>query len=169
MVTGIDAHEIAPGLWMGSAPPFGRALARAGFSALCLCAYEHQPDRSFFPGIQVLRIDLDDDGSAPPRWQLREAWHLAAHLARRIRSGETALITCAQGRNRSGLVSAMTLCHMTGAPGKIAARAVRERRRSPFGPALTNAEFMATLETIPHKPMPGLVTRQAARQARLTG
>ena len=144
----IDAHEIAPGLWMGGAPPEGSALAGAGFRFLCLCAWEHQPRVQAFPGVEVCRIDLDDDGQMPPAWQLDEAWHLGALVARRVRRGRPALVTCWQGRNRSGLVVAMALCHLTGCAGPAAVQAVRERRRAPAGATLTNQVFVRALSAI---------------------
>ena len=66
-------------------------------------------------------------------------------VARRVRSGERVLVTCAMGRNRSGLVSALALHFLTGISGAEAARLVKARRHN----ALTNRYFMAALFKVP--------------------
>lgn len=160
----IECSIIAPGLWMGSRPPPGRALVRAGFHVLALTACEHQQPE-LYPGVEVLCIDLDDDGKPLPSKHVEEAFVLADRLARRARAGLAVLVTCMQGRNRSGLVTALTLARMTGASGSEAMRAVQERRRSPFGGALQNPQFNRLLRLVPSKPSPGVVTRQTAHAA----
>lgn len=160
----VDAQEIAPGLWMGSMPPVGRTLARSGFDVLVLCAYEHQPSEDCFPGIDVIRVHLDDNGRLPSKHHLYQAFELSNRLTSMIRGGQNCLVTCAQGRNRSGLVTALTLIRMTGCSGKEAVKAVKERRFSPFGTALTNGAFVRGLETIPRKSSSGrgVITNQGA-------
>ena len=163
----IDANEIASGLWVGSAPPFGDAVARAGFDVLVLCATEHQPHARFHPGVAVARIGLEDDGSPMMRWQVREAFSMARWLARRVREGRIALVTCQQGRNRSGLVAALGLSMITGASGAKCAAAVKARRRSPYGEALCNRDFLDLLASVPSKRRSGPVTQHAAYEAGL--
>lgn len=163
----IDADEIAPGLWMGSAPPFGDALARAGFTVLALCAREHQPHERHHPGVVLARAALEDDGSSMMRWHVREAFSIAGWLARRIREGHVALVTCQQGRNRSGLVTGLTLAALTGQSGAKCARAVKARRHSPFGEVLCNREFLDLLRSVPKKRQAGPITQHAAMQAGL--
>lgn len=160
----IECSIIAPGLWMGSLPPPGRALAHAGFHVLALTACEHQRPE-LYEGLEVLCIDLDDDGKPLPGKHVEEAFVLSDRLARRARAGRAVLITCAQGRNRSGLITALTLARMTGLSGTEAMRAVQERRRSPFGGALQNPQFNRLLRLVPPKPSPGVVTRQTAYAA----
>lgn len=147
----IEASEIAPGLWMGSFPEMGDSLVRAGFHTLALCACDHQPPTECFFGVEVARIDLRDDGSPVPHDQFWEAVRLAKHLARRVRAGRPVLVTCRHGRNRSGLVAALTLAALTGCSGQRASDIVRRRRRSPYGGALTNAEFCQTLAMLPER------------------
>jgi hypothetical protein len=146
---GIDASEIVPGLWMGSAPPRGHSLLRAGFHVLTLCAIEHQPSTEHFPGVLVARAALIDDGTPVTSSQWEQALGLSGHLARAVASGKCVLVTCAQGRNRSGLITALVLARVTGCDGRAATRAVQERRISPFGPALTNTEYCRALARVP--------------------
>jgi hypothetical protein len=163
----IDAQEIVPNLWMGSAPPQGRELASKGFQVVTLCAFEHQPTAESFPGVAVARIDLDDAELSGK--QFFEAVQLAQHLASAIRNGEKVLITCAQGRNRSGLITALTICWNTGCSGRTAVKAVQLRRKSPFGPALTNSHYVKALSRIDSKRNKGFHTEQAARAAGVIG
>jgi len=145
----IEASQIAPGLFVGSFPAEGWTLASAGVGTLALCACDHQPPTERFPGLEVARIDLVDDGSPITREHFVEAMHLAAHLAARVREGRNVLCTCRHGRNRSALVAALALAALTGCGGERAARIVRMRRRSPYGPALTNSGFVRALSMVP--------------------
>jgi len=163
----IDASEITSGLWVGSAPPVGRTLARVGFNVLALCAKEHQPSYDSFPGVAGVRASLVDDGTPPSRVQLEEALWLSGHLAAACRRGRGVLVTCMQGRNRSGFIAALTFARMTGCDGKTAMRAVQSRRASPFGPALTNYQYNKALEAIPAAHHRGPITHQAAMMAGL--
>jgi len=150
-----DAHEIVPRLWMGSAPPFGRTLSRSGFNVLVLCAIEHQPSSGNFPNVDVAYIDLDDDGNPIPREAFDKAIHLSRHLAHEIYRGKNVIVTCQQGRNRSGFITALTLMRLSGCDGRTAAKIVQARRASPFGPALTNRQFVAALRCISPAPRRG--------------
>lgn len=144
----IEASRIAPHLWQGSCPPEGNTLARAGFDKLVLCAEEHQPDSERFPGLPLLwRCPLDD--GKLDLGQLRRAFEAADSVARSLRRGERVLVTCAEGRNRSGLVVALALHRCFGVPGGVAARRVREHRRARRGPALSNPDFWALLHRLP--------------------
>jgi hypothetical protein len=163
----IEASEICPGLWVGSFPEEGWTLSDAGFSTLALCACDHQPPTELFPGLEVARIDLVDDGSPMASNHFIEAVELARALASRIRRGRAVLCTCRHGRNRSGLVAALTLVALTGCSGRDAARAVKRRRRSPYGPALTNAPFVRTLSAIPGRAPRTAVTAGLRQQARV--
>jgi len=151
----LDADEIVPRLWMGSAPPFGRTLARSGFGVLALCAVEHQPSSGNFPNVDVAYIGLDDDGNPIPREDFDKAIRLSAHLSREIYRGENVIVTCQQGRNRSGFVAALTLMRLSGCDGRAATKIIQTRRASPFGPALTNRHFVAALCCVSPAPRRG--------------
>ncbi|HYX21767.1 MAG TPA: hypothetical protein VFA98_13055 [Thermoanaerobaculia bacterium] len=158
----IEASEICPRLWVGSFPKTGWALADAGFDTLVLCACDHQPPTQLFPGVEVARIDLIDDGSPITLEHLQEAMHLAVALAHRVRAGSNVLCTCRHGRNRSALVASLALAALTGCGGRRASEIVRERRRSPYGPALTNSGFVRALSMIPgRKPRTAKTARDA--------
>jgi protein-tyrosine phosphatase len=146
----IDYSEIAPGLYQGSKPPEGGELAAAaaGFRTLVLCAREYQGGR--YPGVAVLRCPLRDEvqnvvpghvGLTTEEW--RRAQTTANLVALRLADGP-ALVTCAAGLNRSGLVSALVLHLLTGTSGEACVRQVRLRRPG----ALTNAYFVAALESL---------------------
>ena len=157
----IEASEICPGLWVGSFPAVGWTRRAAGFDTLVLCACDHQPPTHHFPGVEVARIDLIDDGSPITPEHFMEAAQLARALASRIRQGRAVLCTCRHGRNRSALVAALTLAAHTGCSGDRAARIVRMRRRSPYGPALTNSGFRSALSMITGRRPRSNVTAQA--------
>ena len=96
----LEASEICTGLWMGSAPPPGRSLSACGFHVLVLSAIEYQIGADNFPGVEVARISLCDDGTPLPAPDFQRAIFLATHLAHAIRRGKKVLVTCLQGRNR---------------------------------------------------------------------
>jgi hypothetical protein len=162
---GLEASFIAPNVWMGSRPPIGGAVARAGFRVLALCAMEWQPPADCYPDVEVLRIALND--AELGREDARAACRVAARLYERVRQGQKVLITCSQGRNRSGLITAMTLAGLTGCSGEKAIRAVRGRRNSPFGPALTNDHYVTALMRVRSPAQPSISTIGRRIQARV--
>jgi len=143
---GIEANRIGPRLYQGSKPPFGRNLQRAGFDILALCALEHQPRARAFPGIEVLHVPLDDADHPPSELEWRLALGAAKHIALGVRAGRRALVTCMQGRNRSGLVTALSLHFLTGQPGRVCTSYVQQARTA--APALTNDFFVGALASI---------------------
>jgi hypothetical protein len=138
------AQEIHPGLWQGQWPPPGPWLARRGFSTVVLCAFEYQPphvvpphvammpgmrDTNPWPGVEVVYAPNDDDfDHAPPRETVRLAIKAARVVAARLAEGRKVLVTCWQGKNRSGLVSALGLHFHLGISGADATRIVQTRR-----------------------------------------
>ena len=166
----IDAHQIAHHLWMGAAPPLGSTLSAHGFDVLVLCAAEHQPSSAWFFGVDVRRVPLHDDGETPftPAHAF-QAYQAASHLSKIIKMGGKVLVTCWEGRNRSGLVTALALTQLTGCSGLDACRAVRFRRVPKNGPALVNQSFVDALATIPAAEVKGALTQNAAMMAGLAG
>jgi hypothetical protein len=160
---GVRASEIVSGLWQGGWPPPGRWLAERGFSTLVLCAEEYQPpfvcpehvaattgmwDSNPWPGVEVIYVPLNDDETAqiekPPRETLRLALRAGRIVATRLGQRSKVLVTCWQGRNRSGLVSALSLHFHLGISGSAAKRIVQERR--PY--ALRNPVFNGLLRNL---------------------
>lgn len=144
--------RISEKLWQGGYPLRGAELAAAGFDVIVLSAEELQPEsaeeaRVVFPGVEVVCAPLDDVDPITPAI-IRVANEAADYVARKVRLGRRVLVTCAQGKNRSGLISALTLVRLRGISGKEAALVVREARL-PAAKALTNPAFSAYLESLP--------------------
>jgi len=132
----VGYNTILPGrLSMGSAPPAG---ARLPFDTLVLTAVEYQPSSANFPDVRVLRALLNDDGSPMTVAEMSRAIRLGREVARRVRGGERVLVTCAMGRNRSGVVTAIAMLEM----GMSAPVAVRLIRRARGQHALRNRYFL---------------------------
>jgi protein-tyrosine phosphatase len=104
----LDAHRIAPKLYQGANPPKGPALKSLGFDTLVLCAMEHQDPASDYPGLKVIHAPMDDNAWVPRETAMRAAREVACE----IKAGRRVLVVCHQGRNRSGLVSALALWFM---------------------------------------------------------
>ena len=136
----LDASPIVPGLWQGSAPTSVADLRQHGIDLLVLCAVEIQPSDAALRGISFMRVPLTDDGRMPDaEWDL--AFESGCVVAQLVREGHQVLVTCAMGRNRSGLVSAIALHVLTGKPGSTCVDWVQRRRPN----ALTNPAFVAAL------------------------
>ncbi len=169
----LDANELGPGLWIGAFPPLSpqynrHAVAAAGFTTLVLCAVEWQLEgfadgAEAFLGVEVAPAPMYDAPLAPSDFKALQgllkpsgrggqlsqivstAFAAADVVAERIGQGRRVLVTCNQGRNRSGLVCALALCRRMKCAGRVALKVVRDRRRN----ALTNADFAKFLEMLP--------------------
>ena len=130
-------------LWQGDLVSVVRSGPR--FDAVVLCACEIQDDPGLPSHVKIIRAPNDDDRLTTS--QITTAKTAARKVSLLLQSRRRVLVTCAAGRNRSGLVSALALVHLTGCPGEIAAREVRIRRIG--ARALTNESFNAFLNTVP--------------------
>lgn len=137
----LDIDRLAPKLYIGSAPQFiGSLLKPLGFDTLVLCAREYQPKDSEFPGLVVVRCPFDDVPELDA--DTEELVRLAARrVAGEVLRGRRTLVTCAAGRNRSGLVCARTLMKLSGAPAHLVVDHVQRLRAN----ALTNGVFVRSL------------------------
>lgn len=141
---GIDAHRVLPGLYQGSRPAPGGSLRRAGFSGLVLAAEEYQPPTESFPGIVVAHCPLDDH-LKPLTSQEWEKICAAADFASSFASaGNRVLVTCWQGINRSGIITAAAVILMLRCSGATAVKLVRNKRPN----ALSNRSFAAQLASL---------------------
>jgi len=123
-------HLLANGrLAQGSAPACGVKLP---FDVVVLAAQEYQPS---LPGHEVWHVPLDD-GPPPSPDERERIRRVARDVARRVRAGQRVLVTCWQGRNRSGVIAGLALVEL-GIPGKSAARFIRRARNG-----LTNPHFL---------------------------
>jgi protein-tyrosine phosphatase len=147
----VEADEIVPGLWQGSYPKYGEHVAGAGFTLLVFCAGEIQPPAEDYPGVRILHAPNSDDYvSKIPRDRLQIAIEAAKTVAKEIQGGGKALVTCAAGINRSGLVSALTLHFLHGWPGTECIARVQKTRVSQrhHMTALDNPQFQAALRKL---------------------
>jgi protein-tyrosine phosphatase len=132
------AFVVPPVLAQGSAPLEHTPLA-GHFAALVLCAEEYQPPSSSFPDVTVLHVPIDD--AIPTMREIQLVRDASRNIAMRVRHGHRVLITCQQGRNRSGLVMALTLMEL-GMRADKAVRLIKSARKN----ALTNDYFVMFLQ-----------------------
>lgn len=141
----VDAHRILPGLWQGRRPPKGHRIGALGFDVLVLAAEEYQPPSGAFPGVdRVVHAPLDDHPRplSPHEW--KTILDAANTVSRRVKRGQKCLVTCNMGINRSGIITALCVCLLTGVDGKAAVKLVRSRRPG----ALMNTSFASQLESV---------------------
>jgi protein-tyrosine phosphatase len=145
----IDATRVVPGLYIGSKPPRGLQLGKLGVTTLVLAARELQPRSIEFPGVShVIHVPLLD--SVPTQRDLDRAMSAALDIADRVERGETVLVTCSMGRNRSGLIAALAMSLLMCWPPSEAAAYLQMIRVGPDGhPALTNKHFVRALSRMP--------------------
>lgn len=146
ILTPIDADQIIRNLYQGSKPPFGEELSRHKFDVLVLAAQEYQPADLHFPGLRVVRAPMDDARLSSREWD--QVVRAARAVASYVRRGKQVLVTCYEGRNRSGIIVAVAVHLITGVSGARAVDIVRRQRKAMSGPALTNPDFVARLRAI---------------------
>lgn len=119
-------------------------LQRKGFDVIVLCAQELQPidKENVFPGVEMILAPFDDAHLTQHEAEI--ATKAARLITKRLNGGMRVLVTCQAGRNRSGLVSALTLVMRRKITGKAAMEIVKKNRPR----ALTNTSFAAFLEGI---------------------
>lgn len=117
---------------------------------LVLCAQESQ-----FPAVmpprdhlRIYRVPLDD--AELSRREAEAALGAGHYVADQLNKGRRVVVTCQQGRNRSGLVSAIALVeHLRIAPSAAIAIIQRQRKN-----ALTNPSFVRWLRSADPRPRP---------------
>lgn len=127
-------------------PPSG---ALAICDTLVLTAQEAQPRIAAPSGKLVLKLPLDDDFYRPvPREVGQMAIQVAAQLADEVRAGRRVAITCWEGVNRSGLLTALTMIQLFRCSPQQAISTIRANRKHPDRIALGNPMFEQFLLTL---------------------
>jgi len=117
-------------LAQGAKPPVGVPLP---FDVIVLAAWEYQPR---MPAFNVMHVPLDDEFERPVTPNDRTRIQRAARVvAQHVRAGRRVLVTCHQGRNRSGVIAGLALVEL-GVPGPEAFNRIRHLRDG-----LTNPHF----------------------------
>lgn len=130
-------------LWLGGADD---VTAGGDYALIILCADEFQPAAHIIakPGVQVVHAPNDDSSNPLTRQQATVAIAASRVAARAFREGKKVLISCMQGRNRSGLVMALTLHRLYGMAGERCREYIRNKRPH----ALTNDSFNKFLDNL---------------------
>lgn len=137
----LDFDWIAPNLAQGAYPRPPLSAYEHGFDVVVFSAMELQPKLRPPKGKTVFLVPMDDTEYRPITHEdAKKLLDIARKLARHVRGGRKVLTTCAQGRNRSGLLSALTLVKLGHRPDR-AIQMVKSKRRAPSGEALTNIMF----------------------------
>lgn len=126
----LDYHWIMPNLAQGSYPEPPTAVFK-DFDILVLCAKELQSKSTKAPPNKALvRMPMVDDIYRPVTAADAQRYHTAAReLAKAIMRGKKVLVTCAQGVNRSGLITSLIVMNMTTLKGRDVVKMIRQRRR----------------------------------------
>jgi hypothetical protein len=142
-------------LYQGGIEDVGRATPEA-IDMIVLCAEEIQgmledgsPD-PFLAPFTVVRAPNDDSGVKPSKTQIRVAIAAGAAVADAFTKGKRVLVSCAQGRNRSGLVNAIALHKILGCSGREARKRIQALRPR----SLQNRAFNVFIDAIPARKVP---------------
>lgn len=138
-------------LWQGGATD---VMSGVRYDLIVLCAEEFQPEahlivRERFPNDtrpepKVLYAPNDDSENPLTRAQLTIAIGASRVVAKSFREGKKVLVSCMQGRNRSGLVTALALHRLYGMAGERCRGYIRAR----IPHALTNPSFNKFLDSL---------------------
>jgi protein-tyrosine phosphatase len=130
---------VHPFLAIGSKPPTNQPL---NFNALVLCAQEYQPSGNHFPKVMIIRAPFED--TVPiSKEEIETAYRAGLTTAQLIRDRRRVLVTCNQGRNRSGLVTGFALMDL----GVRAEDAIVRIRKARGDDALSNDYFVKLLHS----------------------
>lgn len=122
-------------LAQGSAPP---SNAQLPFDVIVLAAKEYQDQgpkaRVTLPGYEIIRAPLDDSGPPPTLVEKAIIRRSAREVAQRVRAGKRVLVTCIQGRNRSGVIAGLALVELGLSPANVVERirALRDGLANPY-------------------------------------
>lgn len=138
----MGADKILDNLYMGSAPPTDSVDLSNDFDCLVLSAIEFQPPNHYYKGLDIHRALINDDGSPMTFQEMQYAIRASSYVIKRLNEGKRVLVTCWQGRNRSGIITALTLVFGYGKNPQEAISMIRSAR----GPkAMGNDYFISFL------------------------
>jgi protein-tyrosine phosphatase len=152
----LDAHVIVPGVYQGAYPKAYEkgGLHVLGFRALVLAAEELQPI-GYFQDVEVIKVPYDDTYKDLPKSQWLKIKLTASRLASLVKAGNSVLITCAMGWNRSGLITAMTLAELYPTiPGEKIVQQIQLRRPNALGNEAFVDRFIHWADNRPKKEIP---------------
>jgi protein-tyrosine phosphatase len=147
----INADEIVPGLWVGGFPePWATdEIKKLRIKHVVFCAREIQPDAdSQYPGLNVVRAPFDDRLYMTPAEE-EIALQAATFVAAAMIKGQSVLVTCAAGVNRSAFVAAVALRGVHGMCADKAINLLRKQRKPKVDcKVLSNTTFTKLLELV---------------------
>jgi len=132
-------------LWQGG---LGDLAYPERYDVIVLCADELQADdasvKAYGDRIRIISAPNDDSANPFTKAQATIAVQASKQVADEYKAGKRILVSCRQGRNRSGLVMALTLHRLFGISGEEAIRLIRSK----VPHALANPEFNNFLATV---------------------
>lgn len=141
----LEAHRVAPKLWVGSVPP--DKLSAHGVDVVVLCAADQQHPA---PDVFTIRAPIRDSNLTGEEFS--RALRAAKMVSHARAAGQRVLVTCAAGVNRSALVAAMSLMLHERLPAADAIVQIRRFRRPPVGMMpLSNPTFVEALRALERK------------------
>lgn len=147
-------------IWQGGVDDL-MPSAREPFDVIILCAelreYEYHglsPQDIANRFRAEVHCSPNDDGERPfTREQATRALQASRLVCKRFQAGKKVLVSCMQGRNRSGLVSALALHRLYGMAGERCIKYIQNKRAN----ALTNPEFNKFLDQLAARERQGVV------------
>jgi Dual specificity phosphatase, catalytic domain len=136
---GREFHRIMGPIYQGSVPP----MFLEGFHTIVFCAMEHQHSQNIHFAT-VIHAPNDDADRLPTKEEMRVAVNAARKVAWLVRDKHRVLITCAQGRNRSGFVTALALMRLCGWSAYDTVKFIQKQRPN----SLTNVHFCLALDRV---------------------
>ena len=132
-----DYDQIYEGLYQGALPPTGTVLKDGGIDVLVLCAAEWQ-EALAYEGVEVICAPGEDDDRPRGLARFIDVWKDAARqVATHQAHNKNVLVTCQQGWNRSGIVTALALQELTNQSGSAIVSHIQSCRQN----ALCNQTF----------------------------
>lgn len=146
----IDANRVAGKLWQGSR--YTESVCTYDLvDHVVLTASEHQMRDANY--MSLTRLPLFDEPRVLTHSEVKYVFRAASRVRTRLNQGESVLVTCVSGLNRSGLLCAMVLMMPAtdDSPtpgGMLAPRAIRAVRSARGPRALSNPYFVQFLESL---------------------